>query len=202
MSDRETDDALETARQHAENAEFGVRDALERQLDVADIRAEAVEVASDDLFELSRTAQRRAEAGAMQDAGDVEEHLRAASDAILVLLAEVGQLERHKRGVHPNDPRFDELAGLVRKAAERLAEFTAEEEKWARGASEVQGVVEPIDASQSRPTLTAILARWRDVERRLDAAEPGSAEAATLFDAFEQIRAEYMDEFRKRMPGD
>ena len=33
------------------------------------------------------------------DATSIEEHLRAASDAILLLLTEVGQLERHKRGI-------------------------------------------------------------------------------------------------------
>ena len=38
-----------------------------------------------------------------RDATKIDEHLRAASDAILLLLTEVGQLERCKRGIpHPS----------------------------------------------------------------------------------------------------
>ena len=44
---------------------------------------------------------------------EIQAHLRSASDAILVLLAEVEQLELHKRGIRPADPRFSELAKAV-----------------------------------------------------------------------------------------
>ena len=40
------------------------------------------------------------------DAENIQAHLRAASDAILLLLTEVGQLERHKRAIPPGEARF------------------------------------------------------------------------------------------------
>jgi hypothetical protein len=128
---------------------------------------------------------------------DVEEHLRAASDAILLLLGEVNQLERHKRGVRPGESRFDELARSVREGAEALAQFTKQEEEWARSAA-VDGGVSTIERSKNAPTLAAILDRWRAVERELDEAEPGSAEAAALFDQFEAVRREYLEAFDAR----
>jgi hypothetical protein len=128
---------------------------------------------------------------------DVEEHLRAASDAILLLLGEVNQLERHKRGVRPGESRFEELARSVREGAEALAQFTKQEEEWARSAA-VDGGVSTIERSKNAPTLAAILDRWRAVERELDEAEPGSAEAAALFDQFEAVRREYLEAFDAR----
>ncbi len=131
------------------------------------------------------------------DTRDVEEHLRAASDAILLLLGEVGQLESHKRGVRPGEPRFDELARSVRRAAQALADFTAQEEAWARASSDVPGLATIAD-SESPPRLSEILERWRAIERRLDQAEPGSEESARLFDEFQHVRDEYMAAFRAR----
>lgn len=131
---------------------------------------------------------------------DVEEHLRAASDAILLLLAEVGQLERHKRGVVPGDARFDQLARSVREGAQALADFTAQEEAWARDAAGATGRLATISDSDTAPSLVAILDRWRAIEHRLDEAEPGSQESARLFAEFERVREEYMRAFRERHP--
>jgi hypothetical protein len=132
---------------------------------------------------------------------EVEEHLRAASDAILLLLGEVGQLERHKRGVQPGDTRFEELARSVREGAEALAQFTKQEEGWAKRAG-VDGGVSTIERSDNAPSLAASLERWRAVERELDQAEPGSEEAAALFDQFETVRREYLEAFNARDTGD
>ena len=132
------------------------------------------------------------------NADNAEQHLRAASDAILLLVTEVEQLERHKRGVPPGERRFDELARSVRMAAEALADFTREEEAWARGASATGRSLEPIAVASEPSTLSDILRRWRDVERRLEAADPGSAEATSLFDEFARLRDEYMAAFRAR----
>ena len=128
---------------------------------------------------------------------DIEDHLRAASDAILLLVAQVEQLERHKRGVAPGGPRFAELAAEVRRAAQNLAEFTREEEAWARGAV-AEGDFDTISSSANPAPLSDILARWRDVERQLDAAAPGSPKAAALFDDFNRLRDEYLTAFRAK----
>jgi len=133
----------------------------------------------------------------MDDHGDIQRHLREASDAILLLVDEVDQLERHKRAVPPNDPAFDELARSVRVAAERLAEFTREEESWARGAL-TSAVAPTIEQSRPAADLATILRRWRAIERELDRADPGSPESTRLFDEFERAREEYMTAFKAR----
>ena len=136
------------------------------------------------------------------DATRIEEHLRAASDAILLLLTEVGQLERHKRGIPPGEPRFDEVARSVRVAAQALAEFTEYEETWARIATDGRTDIEPISRSEATPSTAEILERWRAVERQLDDLEPGSPESVRLFAEFERLRDEYLGAFRERESTD
>jgi hypothetical protein len=135
---------------------------------------------------------------AKRSSGDIEEHLRGASDAILLLLTEVGQLERHKRGIPPGEDRFDEVAKAVRIAGQALVEFTKQEEEWAAVATEDRTDLETISESESSASLAAILERWRAVERQLDALEAGTPEASRLFAEFERIRDEYMAAFRAR----
>lgn len=144
-----------------------------------------------------------ADVGSRTDSGAIEEHLRAASDAILLLLTEVTQLERHKRAIPPGEDRFDEVAAAVRSAAQSLAKFTEEQEAWAREATADRTELPTIDRSESSPDLAAILERWRAIERQLDMAEAGSAEARRLFAEFERARDEYMAAFRSRQgdPG-
>ena len=108
------------------------------------------------------------------DASDIEEHLRAASDAILLLLTEAGQLERHKRRIPPGEERFDEIARSVRVVAQALADITEFEEQWATTATSDRTDVDLIEESGSTPTLATILERWRAIERQLDDVEPGS----------------------------
>jgi len=129
---------------------------------------------------------------------EVERHLRAASDAVLVLVSELEQLERHKRGVRPDDPRFEVLATSVRTTAEALAQFTREEQAWATTADATGLDLATIGETADQRSLRDILERWRTVERQLGAAPPGSPEAAALFDEFQRIRAEYMTAFRAR----
>ncbi|HSL76565.1 MAG TPA: hypothetical protein VK867_06455 [Candidatus Limnocylindrales bacterium] len=136
------------------------------------------------------------------DATRIEEHLRAASDAIFLLLTEVGQLERHKRRIPPGEPRFDEVARSVRVVAQALAEFTEQQERWARIATDGRTDIEPIDQSEAAPRTADILDRWRAVERQLDHVEPGSPESVQLFAKFERLRDEYLAVFRERESGD
>jgi hypothetical protein len=135
---------------------------------------------------------------ARSSARDIEEHLRGASDAIVLLLTEVRQIERHKRAIPPGEDRFDEVARSVRVAAQMLAEFTQQQEDWARIATADRTDLETIEDSESSDSLTAILERWRAVERQLDEHQPGTPEAIRLFAEFERIRDEYMTAFRAR----
>jgi hypothetical protein len=132
----------------------------------------------------------------------IEEHLRSASDAILLLVGEVEQLERHKRGVQPENPRFGALAKSVRDAATALAEFARAEEQWAREADGARADVLPISEAESPAPLAAILSRWRAIERQLNEATPGSPEAVALFEEFQRVRAEYMAAFAAHQSTD
>jgi hypothetical protein len=136
------------------------------------------------------------------DATDIEQHLRAASDAILLLLTEVGQLERHKRAIPPGDARFDEVARSVGIASRMLAEFTEEQENWAQIATDGRPDLQPIEESQNAPAVAAILERWRAIERQLDEVLPGSPESLRLFAEFERARDEYMAAFQARESED
>lgn len=131
-----------------------------------------------------------------RDAADIEEHLRAASDAIVLLLTEIRQLERHKRYIPPAEDRFDEVARNVRSVAETLAEFTKQQEAWAGVATADRDDLEAIEQAENAPPLSALLEQWRAVERQLDSAPPGTPEATRLFAEFERIRDEYMAAFR------
>jgi hypothetical protein len=132
------------------------------------------------------------------DATEIEEHLRAASDAILLLLTEVGQLERHKRAIPPGESQFDEVARSVRVAARMLTEFTEQEETWARIATDGRPDLQPIEQAENAPPVAAVLERWRAIERQLDETEPGSPEGIRLFAEFERARDDYMAAFRAR----
>jgi hypothetical protein len=133
-----------------------------------------------------------------RDARDIEQHLRGASDAILLLLTEIGQLEKHKRRIPPGDDQFDRVAKSVRLVAQALAAFSSQQEAWGAVATADRDDLEPIEESESSPSLAAILDRWRAVERQLDDVEPGTPEAVRLFAEFERIRDEYMSGFRAR----
>jgi hypothetical protein len=133
---------------------------------------------------------------------EIQAHLRSASDAILVLLAEVEQLELHKRGIRPADPRFSELAKAVRDSASALAEFAQEEKDWADDATAADGRLPKITDSPTPQQLGEILARWRLIERQLNEATPGSPEATILFDQFQQVREEYMTAFKAHSAGE
>jgi len=136
------------------------------------------------------------------DDRDTQDHLRSASDAILVLLGEVEQLELHKRGVRPGDPRFAELAKEVRNTASALADFAKEELTYADDATATDCRLPTITDSPTPATLREILSRWRAVERQLAEAEPGTPAAESLFEEFQRLREEYMTAFRAHQePG-
>jgi hypothetical protein len=126
---------------------------------------------------------------------EIQDRLRSASDAILLLVGEVEQLEQHKREVQPGDPRFETLARAVRDSAMALADFTRDEEAWAGEALDADGTLPTIAESASPPPMRSILERWRAIERQLNEAPAGTPEAAALFEEFQRIRAEYMHAF-------
>ncbi len=119
--------------------------------------------------------------------------LRGASDGLLMAIREVDARERQKRGVRPADPTFAELARDVRVAAEEVLRLARVEEAKAdeTSGSEAAEALPTINAATPRPALADILAEWRAVERRLDAADPASIESQELMAEFERLRERY-----------
>ena len=129
----------------------------------------------------------------MAEEPSAQDALRGASDGLLIAIREVDARERMKRGVRPADPDFAPLARDVRVAAEEVLRLAREEEARASetsGSYTAAGLA-TIEATAPRPDLVKILAEWRAVERRLEAAEPASAEAEGLMREFEVLRDRY-----------
>ena len=135
------------------------------------------------------------EATLSDDANAIRDALRGASDGLLIAIREVDARERMKRGVRPDDPAFAPLAREVRIAAEAVLVLARQEEANAEEASSVTaGAGLPtIDASTPPTNLASILAEWRAVERRLEAADAASPEAQGLMDEFERLRDRYAE---------
>ena len=129
----------------------------------------------------------------MTDEGNTQDALRGASDGLLIAIREVDARERLKRGVRPADPDFAPLARDVRVAAEEVLRLARQEEARAGDASgsATAARLPTINETPPRPALEEILAEWRAVERRLEAAEPASAEADDLMKEFEELRDRY-----------
>jgi hypothetical protein len=129
----------------------------------------------------------------MSDDTNAQDALRGASDGLLIAIREVDARERMKRGVRPADPGFAPLAREVRIAAEAVLQLARQEEARADAAvgSGSAAALPTINASPPRADLAEILAEWRAVERRLEAAEPTSVEAQGLMEEFEALRDRY-----------
>lgn len=129
--------------------------------------------------------------------------LRATSDGLMLSINEIGMRERIKRGVPPADPRFVELARDVRVAAEVILELARKEEETALQTAVEPQVAElpPIETVSPGTNLSAILAAWRAVEQRMEAAEPGSDEVRALTGEFERLRQQYADAVEAKRRG-
>ncbi len=118
--------------------------------------------------------------------------LRGASDGLLLAIEEVALRERKKRGVHPTDAGFVELARDVRIAAEAVLDLARDEEAEASDIAGRGGPPLPtIEATPGPENLASILAEWRAVERELAAVDATSSEAARLMERFELLRDRY-----------
>jgi hypothetical protein len=128
-----------------------------------------------------------------RDEQELEDRLRAASDGIQLVIQQLYALEDQKRKVDPGDPRFVDLAALVRATAAELLALATTEESFADGlaaTSDANGL-STINDVKPRQDLRVILEEWRDVERRLAEILPGSPDATDLVRRFERLREEY-----------
>ena len=126
---------------------------------------------------------------------DTANALRQTSDALLRDLDVLVTIEEEKRSLDPGDPRLVELAARIEEIARRVLDSTTRQHDLTRVANRQVAAGSPdapelpIDAVP-RP-IQAILADWRDAERRAAAAEDGSADAAEAAALVERFRMEY-----------
>ena len=121
--------------------------------------------------------------------------LRQTSDALLRDLDVLVTMEEEKRSLEPGDDRLVELAGRIEEIAQRILSSSVRQHQLTQvvnaqveaGSAGAPGA--SIDETP-RP-MQAVLAEWRDVERRAVAAEPGSAEAAEADALVSRLRDEY-----------
>ena len=126
---------------------------------------------------------------------DTAHALRETSDALLRDLDVLVTIEEEKRSLEPGDPRLVELAERIQEIAGRIFAGSTRQHDLTRVVNAQVDAGSPAapDASIEETTrpIQAILAEWRDAERRSLAAEPGSAEAAESGALVERLREEY-----------
>lgn len=126
---------------------------------------------------------------------DVEQDLRATSDAMLSMVERLRELEIEKRALPPGTPRFRVVALEVERLAARVYAQTHAQQTLAERTAilrEQTGTgLPPIDESNAVREIPDILKEWRGAERRLAAAKPGSARHLKAQADSDRLRAEY-----------
>ena len=127
--------------------------------------------------------------------GDTGQALRETSDALLRDLEVLSTIEDEKRSLQPGDPRLVQLASRIEEIAQRVLAGSVRQRQLTEvvtdqvEAGSPNAPDGPIDETP-RP-MQAILADWRDAERRAAAAETGSPEAAEADALVVRLRDEY-----------
>jgi hypothetical protein len=120
--------------------------------------------------------------------------LRDTSDELIRDLEALSTLEDEKRQIPPDDPRFVDLAKRIESIAARVLVMSGRQRELTE---QIHSMADKESASRQesiedtpRP-ISAILADWRDAERRLEGTEAGSAEEREVEILVEQLRDEY-----------
>ena len=121
--------------------------------------------------------------------------LRETSDALLRDLDVLMQIEEEKRTLEPGDARLVDLAGRVEEIAQRVLAGTVRQHQLTQVANaqvEAGAPGAPTTTIDEPPrAVQAVLAEWREAERRASAAEPGSADQAEATALVQRLRDEY-----------
>ncbi|CAN5293454.1 hypothetical protein BH24CHL7_BH24CHL7_12250 [soil metagenome] len=126
---------------------------------------------------------------------EFEQDLRYTSDEMLRALERLRELEARKRHLQPGTPHFLKLAEEVHILAREVFAETTEQQRLAEQSVELREATvidpPPIDDMPPVRELQIILGEWREAERRLEAAAPGTDEVADARADTEKLRQEY-----------
>ena len=127
----------------------------------------------------------------------IEPELHATSDAVLATLDRLRTLELEKRDLPVGSPRLVELAKEIERLATTVLGASDAQVDLAKAANAGAdaGTIDPgttINEMGDPPrNVQTVLAEWRDAERHLGEALPGTPEAARLRAEIEVLREEY-----------
>ena len=133
---------------------------------------------------------------------DTAADLRTTSDALMRDLEVLAAIEEEKRTLAPGDPRLVELAQRVEDVARRVLTSTVRQRKLTQVGSEQVEAADPgtpvASIDETPRAIADILTEWRAAERRIAAAEPGSAEEAEAAALADHHREEYRRALEER----
>ena len=127
----------------------------------------------------------------------IQPELHATSDALLASLDRLRELELEKRQTPLESPRLVELSEEIERLAQTVLTASDVQTDLARLAHAMVergqlGGTESIESmGETTRDVHTVLAEWRDTERMLGEAEPGSPAATQLRGRIEVLRAEY-----------
>ena len=125
---------------------------------------------------------------------DLDQDLRAVSDAMLHTLDQLQLLEHKKRTEAPGSVRFVRLAKEIEKLAAMVFAHTSTQQTLAeqtRAANQAGVEIPPIDEIAATRDVSLILTEWRAAERELGATSADSAEHAKAVADVRRLREEY-----------
>jgi hypothetical protein len=128
---------------------------------------------------------------------DTAAELRATSDLLLLDLQALGELEELKRTVPYGDPRLVDIASRIEELARKVLYGSQHQ----LDLTEAITTEAPPEAATQIATIedvrspSAVLAEWREAERRAQELEAGSAAHAEALQEVERARAEYRRAF-------
>ena len=121
--------------------------------------------------------------------------LRATSDALMRDLEVLETLEAQKRHLEPADPLVHDLSTRIEEVAQRLlASSTHQVELTAQVGDKAEAATMP-SIEETPRSMSSVLAEWRDAERALAEAAPGSPEELEASKRVEVARVEYRRAF-------
>lgn len=136
---------------------------------------------------------------------EFEQELRSTSDELLRRLERLRELEMEKRQLTPGSARFRKIARDIERLAAGVLTKTVEQEHLADNAAELRDKAgfsaPPIEEVAPKREIALILGEWREAERRLAAAVPGTPEHLERQAAVQRLRAEYREAYLSAAEG-